>query len=207
MHQILTHLVAVIDTSKDRHELVSKALAVSKLSYAQDRARELRSQHTDINHLVVIAEIVQFQRRSEDIYTTDPREVDTNKPDEALERIKGSGVCGGEHAGGLTYSGKITMGQTGVIGAFADPMFLKSHIEKLNPGRRLDTDGQALHTTRDDGWIEWNGGECPVGPGVIIDVVTEHREYYGTKAGDVPIRDWTHWGSIDKIRRYRVVKP
>jgi hypothetical protein len=61
-------------------------------------------------------------------------------------------------------------------------------------------------TASDDDWIEWKGGECPVGPGVIIDVVTEHREYYGTKAGDVPIRDWTHWGSIDKIRRYRVVK-
>ena len=87
MHTKLTHLVAVLDSSKEPHELVVKSVAVSRLSYAQERARDFRSQHTDINHLVVIAEIVQFQRRSEDIYITDPRELGIAKSNDALESI------------------------------------------------------------------------------------------------------------------------
>jgi hypothetical protein len=137
MHQILTHLVAVIDTSKDPHELVSKALAVSKLSYAQARARDLRLQHTDINHLVVIAEIIQVKRRSEDIYTTDPREL------------------------GIAKS--------------------------------------------DDGWIEWKGGKCPVGPDVLVEIKVR---YTGMVYTDKAL-NWS-WGlnedEVSYITWYRVVK-
>jgi hypothetical protein len=160
MHQILTHLVAVIDISKEPHELVVKSGAVSRLSYAQERARDFRSQHTDINHLVVIAEIIQVQRRSEDIYTTDPRGLGIAKSDNALE--------------------------------------------KLNPGRRLDVEGQAPHTTRDDGWIEWNGGECPVGPDVMVEFVCRNGETDKCHAKNLR---WSWVGTGGDIIKYRVVKP
>jgi hypothetical protein len=260
MHQILTHLVAVIDTNKEPRELVSKALAVSKLSYAQARARDLRLQHTDINHLVVIAEIIQVQRRSEDIYTTDPRELGIAKFD---------GGCMSP------APDEATMAK------------LKKFRDPLASFKRLDTEGQALHTTREveaynaaddciavekekerraihgmdnpeavyfgverykafaktvgihwpnaenypmqialvplivvpappnyfgfdapdnDGWIEWKGGKCPVGPDVTVEIKTDNdARVYSRPAGKLRWA-WVHGGSVDDIIKYRVVK-
>jgi hypothetical protein len=47
-----------------------------------------------------------------------------------------------------------------VCGAFADPKFLKDHIEKLNPGWRLDVEGPSRQNMRDD-----EVGAGPVKPG------------------------------------------
>lgn len=55
----------------------------------------------------------------------------------------------------------------------------------------------------DQGWIEWNGGECPVCDGCIV----ETRDRDGTpseaRAGEW---DWSHGNLPDDIVRYRIVK-
>jgi hypothetical protein len=118
-----------------------------------------------------------------------------------VETIKGSGVCDSGHIKGPTYSGSMTM-QAGVLGAFADPAFLKGHIEKMNPGMRLDAEGQAQHDTRDDGWIEWNGGDCPVGPDVVVEYVSRDGATYRCHA---KILRWNWIGAGGDIIKYRVV--
>jgi hypothetical protein len=125
--------------------------------------------------------------------------------DDALGKIKGSGACGGEHAGGVTYSDEITMWQAKVIGAFADPKFLKDHIEKLNPGTRLDVEGPSRQTTREtEGWIEWNGGDCPVPKGAPVDIV--FRDNSSMELLFAQSVRWAHGGSAKDVVKYRVVK-
>lgn len=57
-------------------------------------------------------------------------------------------------------------------------------------------------------WIKWEGGECPVPEGTLIDV--KHRD--GEKYKKVPaLRDcnvrWEHIGSVGDIVAYRLAKP
>ena len=59
------------------------------------------------------------------------------------------------------------------------------------------------------GWIEWAGGECPVGPGTRLDVrfrngASTEGFYSGVSAS---ARDWRHDGSGIDIVAYRPVRP
>ena len=56
-----------------------------------------------------------------------------------------------------------------------------------------------------DGWIEWNGGECPVDGNEIIDIrYPESREEFGAKA---KFRRWNHARNKGDIIAYRLHKP
>ena len=55
-----------------------------------------------------------------------------------------------------------------------------------------------------DGWIEWKGGECPVGPDVDVDA----RFRSGGDGNDLArYYRWDHLGQDNDIVAYRVVKP
>ena len=66
-----------------------------------------------------------------------------------------------------------------------------------------------------DGWIAWNGGECPVGEGTLIDVkfldgtVQMACEARGTKSESHKYwtNVWTHPGTDADITAYRLHKP
>jgi hypothetical protein len=198
MHQILTHLVAVLDSSKEPHKLVVKSVAVSRLSYAQERARDFRSQHTDINHLVVIAEIVQFQRRSEDIYTTDPRELGIAKSDDALEKLNPGVILGAEGPSGQTP--RETGNHTEIIKTNDFQSGLKysgSNHMAIGPVREESA-------ACDDGWIEWKGGECPVGPDVLVEV--GFRNGRVTKSATAGAWGWGRSRGVDDIPGYEIIK-
>ena len=79
----------------------------------------------------------------------------------------------------------------------AAPPETKAPVEKLNPGTRLDVEGQAQHDTRDDGWIEWHGGDCPVDPQTLVEVRFKNYTVRKNIGGPLP------WSDVIK---YRVVK-
>lgn len=67
-------------------------------------------------------------------------------------------------------------------------------------------------------WIEWNGGECPVAPDVIVE--TRHRNGDENTADKGPPNDllgagpmrasfwhWKHDGEEDNIFAYRILSP
>lgn len=66
-------------------------------------------------------------------------------------------------------------------------------------------------------WIEWNGGECPVPKGTLVDVrLRSGVEGFGTPAGEWGIgvgtgnaaaRDWQHTGVRGDIIAYRLHQP
>lgn len=58
-----------------------------------------------------------------------------------------------------------------------------------------------------DGWIEWKGGECPVGAFDVIEV--RFRDYFNevNHAGESRVYDWVHHGSRTDIIAYRLHKP
>ena len=55
-----------------------------------------------------------------------------------------------------------------------------------------------------DGWIPWEGGECPVERGDVVRVKAKNGEIDTDKAH---FYDWWHTGSSFDIIAYRVVKP
>lgn len=57
----------------------------------------------------------------------------------------------------------------------------------------------------DDGWIEWDGGECPVGPNAVVEV--KLRSGSGYQGWQAKTFDWPHLGMPLDIIAYRVVKP
>jgi len=63
-----------------------------------------------------------------------------------------------------------------------------------------------LHPAPDaDGWIEWNGGECPVGGGVVVDL--KWSDGFERKAAKPEAFRWQHLDSRDNIIAYRLHKP
>ena len=77
---------------------------------------------------------------------------------------------------------------------------------------------QAYPKADDDGWIEWNGGACPVEIGSIVDVKQRDGDFgthlHAGKAtyepesdGDATAEDWSHNGSGGDIIAYRLHKP
>jgi hypothetical protein len=58
-----------------------------------------------------------------------------------------------------------------------------------------------------DGWIEWKGGDCPCGPGVVVEWKTRampgDQIYWGPREAD--LLDWRQTGGGDDIVAFRVV--
>jgi hypothetical protein len=84
---------------------------------------------------------------------------------------------------------------------------LKMCRDPLASFKRLDVEGQAQHDTRDDGWIEWKGGDCPVPKDATVQV--EYRGYSNSSIQSnhsAGILEWNHLGIHDDIIKYRVVK-
>lgn len=55
-----------------------------------------------------------------------------------------------------------------------------------------------------DGWIEWNGGECPVGGGLIVDVEFNCGQVVSGASGGF---SWLHEWVYSNIIKYRLHKP
>lgn len=60
---------------------------------------------------------------------------------------------------------------------------------------------------RDD-WIEWSGGECPVGRHAIIQTIfrCEDKESFDPEAGQAGRYQWDHDGLGYDIVAYRIVQ-
>ncbi|MGK1930552.1 hypothetical protein ACR91X_24785 [Klebsiella pneumoniae] len=67
---------------------------------------------------------------------------------------------------------------------------------------------EAALAAKNEGWIEWSGGNCPVEKGTLIDVKHRDGEIYQNKPamGDNNTR-WSHTGSRGDIIAYRLHKP
>lgn len=67
---------------------------------------------------------------------------------------------------------------------------------------------EAALAAKNDGWIDWGGGNCPVEKGTLIDVKHRDGEIYQNKPamGDNNTR-WSHTGSRGDIISYRLHKP
>ena len=55
----------------------------------------------------------------------------------------------------------------------------------------------------ESGWIEWNGGECPVPPNTKVEIQYPDNDVDSCIASEV---DWNHYGMGGDITAYRVVK-
>lgn len=84
-------------------------------------------------------------------------------------------------------------------------MPMTNDIERLH-GRIAELEARvaALEGVTDDGWITWNGGECPVSGDTKVKVMFRDGDHGGeVVAGSV---DWAHYGSDGDVIAYRVVK-
>lgn len=95
------------------------------------------------------------------------------------------------HDGGVVTNGEFE----------TDTLITNWHQTTLS---RAEFDQIVAETSPDsDGWIEWNGGECPVDGDSVIDVkLSDGDEFFGVDA------DWDwHQGSGCDIIAYRLHKP
>ena len=67
---------------------------------------------------------------------------------------------------------------------------------------------EAALAAKNEGWIEWGGGNCPVEKGTLIDVKHRDGEIYQNKPamGENNSR-WSHFGSHGDIIAYRLHQP
>ena len=67
---------------------------------------------------------------------------------------------------------------------------------------------EAALAAKNDGWIDWHGGECPVLEGVLVEVKYRNEKNYHIKgvnrAGRWP---WAHYGTDGDIIAYRPHQP
>ena len=63
----------------------------------------------------------------------------------------------------------------------------------------------AAPQAEDDGWIEWNGGDCPVPPRAEIKLGFRDG-FEGSSTSPDDLR-WDHAGSNGDIIAYKVIKP
>lgn len=64
---------------------------------------------------------------------------------------------------------------------------------------------EAALAAKNDGWIEWGGGECPVGAGEMVSVMFRSNEMM--VANVVDCCRWNHNGTDSDIIAYRLHKP
>lgn len=80
--------------------------------------------------------------------------------------------------------------------------------EMLSSMQKIDdhTKEEPKPAPSNDGWIEWNSGDCPVPKGTLIDV--RHRdgeEFLGVAVlMDIPCQDWEYDWSCGDIIAYRL---
>lgn len=61
---------------------------------------------------------------------------------------------------------------------------------------------------KNDGWIEWGGGECPVQEGVLVEVKYRNEKDYHIKCVNRAGRwSWAHYGTGGDIIAYRLHNP
>jgi hypothetical protein len=73
------------------------------------------------------------------------------------------------------------------------------------PGTCAPEDSLVLrHGVESDGWIEWHGGECPVGPTHVVEIAFSMGDRTSGPAEDFR---WSHVNSPGDIVRYRLVTP
>lgn len=63
----------------------------------------------------------------------------------------------------------------------------------------------AALAAKNDGWIEWGGGECPVNPSEMVDVIFGRGGRVSTNIADC--WRWNHSGTDSDIIAYRLHKP
>ena len=91
-------------------------------------------------------------------------------------------------------------------------------VEDFKQAREIIAKAEAALVTpqpSDDGWIPWNGGDCPVEVGTRVDAkFRDGEKAYNVPAGDCAedpdsrsALDWSHMESDYDIIAYRVVKP
>ena len=81
---------------------------------------------------------------------------------------------------------------------------IREAIVSLDRWSDMRAEEAAPAAAADDGWIEWGGGECPVG--VYERVLYRLREgYEGTACGSDMLR-WSHEGLGSDIIAYRIIK-
>lgn len=56
-----------------------------------------------------------------------------------------------------------------------------------------------------DSWTEWNGGECPVAPGDLVERRYRHAPDFDRTAAPADMWRWQHTGDTHDIIAYRVV--
>ena len=60
-------------------------------------------------------------------------------------------------------------------------------------------------TTADsDGWIEWNGGDCPIDPNIMVEI--KHRIEESTATNRAKVYRWDHKDNNGDIIAYRIIK-
>lgn len=64
---------------------------------------------------------------------------------------------------------------------------------------------EAALAAKNDGWIEWGGGECPVGASEMVDVIFGGGGRMSTNIADC--WRWSHSGTDSDIIAYRLHKP
>ena len=64
---------------------------------------------------------------------------------------------------------------------------------------------EAALAAKNDGWIEWGGGECPVNPSEMVDVIFGRGGRVSTNIADCWL--WNHSGTDSDIIAYRMHKP
>lgn len=67
---------------------------------------------------------------------------------------------------------------------------------------------EAALAAKNDGWIEWGGGECPVELGVLVEVKYRNEKNYHIKGVNRAWEwSWEHHGTEGDIIAYRMSKP
>lgn len=101
------------------------------------------------------------------------------------------------------------------------PVEPETHLElKFNGGLRKETRSPEIYSwghdesdkrynivayrLLNDGWIEWNGGECPVEPDLRVGVKLRDGKQWDDKTAE--IFRWNHVDNSHDIIAYRVVK-
>ena len=64
---------------------------------------------------------------------------------------------------------------------------------------------EAALAAKNDGWIDWGGGECPVNPSEMVDVIFGRGGRVSTNIADC--WRWNHSGTDSDIIAYRLHKP
>lgn len=94
-------------------------------------------------------------------------------------------------------------------GFFEDRLKLRSYLKNWHQTIVSRDEYFHLYPVPDtDGWIEWNGGECPVdGDKLVVCKVRSGREWRDGKAIKARVLRWRHTGGIADIIAYRLHKP